>query len=332
MAFIFTAWSINTDAQPAEGRWVGFLQFEGDTAQHYFEIQMQCAHDSLRGVALLSPTPQHTITVSFVGKCHEKGISYQEIAVIKQRGRLQARVSSLKTATLSLLSGMECWVLQGTFEGRNGTVGSIYLTKQIEAVSNGIEVKIAIKDAQNQQFVPAWVEITRLPEQTLVLRHAVEGQWTTSLPKGEYEVFVDRRGFYHQHAQIGEADTALVFSLVTAKVGDVMRIEGLSFEQSEAWITRTSQRILNRLVRFLEENPHLEVRIAGHTDDVGSAYLNKRLSLERAESVVNYFISMGIAPQRLSAIGWGGTQPIFPNNSAENRAKNRRVTLEVLKK
>jgi OOP family OmpA-OmpF porin len=74
-----------------------------------------------------------------------------------------------------------------------------------------------------------------------------------------------------------------------------------------------------------------EVMIAvGHTDSVGTDAYNEKLSLRRADAVKAYLVSKGLDPARLYTEGKGETQPIADNRSAEGRAKNRRVTIEVV--
>lgn len=86
---------------------------------------------------------------------------------------------------------------------------------------------------------------------------------------------------------------------------------------------------LDGLAAFLKENPKVKVEIGGHTDDVGNDDDNQVLSQNRAESVANYLISKGIAPERLTHKGYGESQPIAPNTSAVGRLQNRRVECKV---
>ena len=75
----------------------------------------------------------------------------------------------------------------------------------------------------------------------------------------------------------------------------------------------------------------LEVIIAiGHTDSIGSKEYNQKLSVRRAEAVKAYLVSKGIEPNRIYTEGKGLTQPIASNSTAEGRAKNRRVEIEVV--
>ncbi len=77
----------------------------------------------------------------------------------------------------------------------------------------------------------------------------------------------------------------------------------------------------------LQDNPSLAVEIQGHTDDIGTASYNKKLSKQRADSVMNYLVKMGIDKKRLSTKGYGFTRPIASNLTKRGRAMNRRVEL-----
>jgi outer membrane protein OmpA-like peptidoglycan-associated protein len=81
---------------------------------------------------------------------------------------------------------------------------------------------------------------------------------------------------------------------------------------------------------LLKENPTLRIQIKGHTDNVGKALDNIKLSNDRASAVVAYLNIKGIDPKRLSFKGFGAAQPIADNNSEEGRARNRRTELKVV--
>jgi outer membrane protein OmpA-like peptidoglycan-associated protein len=74
----------------------------------------------------------------------------------------------------------------------------------------------------------------------------------------------------------------------------------------------------------------VRVEIGGHTDNTGNAASNMRLSLARAQAVRNYFIGKGIAADRLTARGYGSTQPVANNATVAGRAENRRVELKKI--
>ena len=89
--------------------------------------------------------------------------------------------------------------------------------------------------------------------------------------------------------------------------------------------------MLNEAVKVLGQNPDLKVEIDGHTDSTGPAEYNMVLSQKRAQAVMKYFVDNGVDAGRLTAKGFGLTQPIADNGSKEGRAKNRRVELKPVK-
>ena len=104
-------------------------------------------------------------------------------------------------------------------------------------------------------------------------------------------------------------------------------LSGVTFEFDSAVLRPESKQILQDDIQILKENPQIRVEVQGHTDDIGTAEYNMGLSDRRAQSVKQYLISQGIAASRLTAKGYGESNPRFPNDSDANRAKNRRVEL-----
>ncbi|HVX87811.1 MAG TPA: OmpA family protein [Gemmatimonadales bacterium] len=107
-------------------------------------------------------------------------------------------------------------------------------------------------------------------------------------------------------------------------------LEGVTFRSGSSAITPTSRPILDRVAEALVNNPSYRVEVQGHTDNSGAVATNTRLSQARANSVRAYLISKGVDGGRLTAVGYGPTQPKVPNTSAANRAQNRRVELKQI--
>jgi outer membrane protein OmpA-like peptidoglycan-associated protein len=80
----------------------------------------------------------------------------------------------------------------------------------------------------------------------------------------------------------------------------------------------------------MKEKSGLKVQLAGHTDDTGEDAQNLTLSQKRADAVLKYLQSKGVAASRLSAKGFGEAQPVVTNDSDENRAKNRRTEFRIV--
>jgi outer membrane protein OmpA-like peptidoglycan-associated protein len=123
----------------------------------------------------------------------------------------------------------------------------------------------------------------------------------------------------------------LELSIEEAKVGQTIVLNNIYFETGKATINTAFSPDLEKLVRFLKDNPETRLEIQGHTDNTGSLLINNRLSQARAESVVTFLSGNGIDQNRLLAKGYGPTRPLMSNDTPENRARNRRVEMKVIK-
>jgi chemotaxis protein MotB len=101
------------------------------------------------------------------------------------------------------------------------------------------------------------------------------------------------------------------------------------FDSGKAQLKDSATVIFNNLAQLFRENPDYRIAIRGHTDDLAIDTVqfpsNWELSAIRATTVLRYFIQQGIDPERMSATGYADFLPLVPNDSPENRAKNRRV-------
>lgn len=100
---------------------------------------------------------------------------------------------------------------------------------------------------------------------------------------------------------------------------------GIRFDVGKASLRPESMGVLNEIYKMLSEHPDVAVSIEGHTDSDGDNNLNQKLSEERARTVMNQLISMGIDAGRLNSRGFGESQPINSNTTPEGKAENRRV-------
>lgn len=102
---------------------------------------------------------------------------------------------------------------------------------------------------------------------------------------------------------------------------------GILFDYDKASLQKESLEQLEHVVTLLHDNPDLALEVQGHTDDQGSDDYNLELSQRRAETVRSFLLLFGVEESRLTAKGYGESKPVAPNDSDENRAKNRRVEL-----
>tara|TARA_R110002073_G_scaffold83323_5_gene198793 strand:- start:360 stop:1514 length:1155 start_codon:yes stop_codon:yes gene_type:complete len=103
---------------------------------------------------------------------------------------------------------------------------------------------------------------------------------------------------------------------------------GILFDTDKSTIKPSYYSDVDKVATIMEQNPALEVEIQGHTDTVGTAPYNMKLSVRRANSVMKYLVNKGINPARLTAQGFGLTMPTASNSTPEGRAHNRRVELK----
>jgi OOP family OmpA-OmpF porin len=107
--------------------------------------------------------------------------------------------------------------------------------------------------------------------------------------------------------------------------------DNLTFETGKSIIKSTSFPYLDELATVLIEDPTWNLKVVGHTDNVGSDQINLRLSKARAEAVKKYLVDKGIAITRIETAGFGETKPIASNTTPDGREKNRRVEFTIIK-
>lgn len=103
--------------------------------------------------------------------------------------------------------------------------------------------------------------------------------------------------------------------------------KGINFQSGSKKLTKSSYKTLNNIVALMKKFSTANIEVQGHTDNTGSEETNKKISQDRAQVVVDYFIQNGISPDRVRAVGFGSDKPIADNKTKKGRSKNRRVEL-----
>jgi outer membrane protein OmpA-like peptidoglycan-associated protein len=106
----------------------------------------------------------------------------------------------------------------------------------------------------------------------------------------------------------------------------------LLFATGESTLLPKSQEQLKNVVEILKAYPSVELKIGGYTDNTGDPKANQKLSEDRAKSVMNKMVAMGIDAKRLTAEGYGEKHPVASNDTEEGKALNRRIAMRVTKK
>lgn len=107
-------------------------------------------------------------------------------------------------------------------------------------------------------------------------------------------------------------------------------LDNCTFESGKATLKPEAYTVLDDLVEYLKRKEDERIEVGGHTDNVGKAEANIVLSTNRANTVMEYLLSKGIAAERLSAKGYGLTMPIADNDDEEGRQMNRRTEVKIL--
>ena len=131
--------------------------------------------------------------------------------------------------------------------------------------------------------------------------------------------------------QTMDSNRKVIREITMTKKGENIILDHLIFEQGRGTINKESFPSLDEVVAMLEDHPSMVIQLEGHTDNVGNAKLNMKLSEDRVENVKKYLVSKGIGKDRVKTKAFGGTQPLSTDKTEEARALNRRVEMRVLK-
>ncbi len=224
-----------------------------------------------------------------------------------------------------------------TYQEENETVAMIKSIVKNPAVT--IEGSVTNVSTGNPIF--ARIDIFSIGDDQLVNSVATNvsnGNFSLSIPSDSLFNLVVKADGYMRHettvivrpGQETELDTD--FELIPLEVGVTIQLPSVLFERSTTNLLSDSFQELDQVVGLLEEYQEMVIALSGHTDNQGSSKLNLELSKDRVETVILYLVGKGIARNRLSGKGYGGTKPIANNRSEETRKLNRRVEFTIVKK
>jgi OOP family OmpA-OmpF porin len=130
-------------------------------------------------------------------------------------------------------------------------------------------------------------------------------------------------------APVAAAPEPVLVIVPVARTQQYCSILDIQFEVNKSTVQREAEERLDVLVTFMRKYPDTTAVIEGHTDEVGTTADNMRLSQNRADSMVNYLASRGIARSRLQAVGYGETRPIADNSTQIGKRLNRRINAVI---
>jgi outer membrane protein OmpA-like peptidoglycan-associated protein len=220
-------------------------------------------------------------------------------------------------------------------------LSELTVEKRVEVTTTAVTLlKGLVQDAESKKPLLAQIDITdnELGEVIASFEtNSQSGRYMVSLPSGKnygLTVKAEDHLFYSENIDVrGNADYQEIYKdidLSPLAVGAKVVLRNLFFESGKAVLTKESVTELYRLLVMLKDMPKLRIEISGHTDNVGSAASNKRLSEARAKAVVDYLVKDGVDASRLTYVGYGFDQPVADNTTAAGRAQNRRTEFKIV--
>ncbi len=200
-------------------------------------------------------------------------------------------------------------------------------------------VQGTVYDAKTKKGLPSSVELIDNSTNTSVTKVQTDetGYYFITLPVGkDYTFTVNRQGylFYSKLYELASKQADSTYRndipLQPIEMNITTRLNNIQFETNSFKLLPVSLIELDKLLQLLNENPQIKVEISGHTDNVGAAADNLKLSQNRAKAVVDYLVSKGIDPKRLTSKGYGATNPVADNKTEEGRARNRRTEFTIV--
>lgn len=200
-------------------------------------------------------------------------------------------------------------------------------------------LKASVKSRKDSSFLAQgiydiWLDGSKLPEKQYTKSPS---GFELDLPiGGKYFVMVKSQEFIEAHHNFDltfakeKESIEQDFYLVPLEVGATVQVENIYFDLGKSNLRSESFAELDLLTDIMNDHQDLFIEISGHTDNRGNAYLNKKLSGERALAVKNYLIAKGVDQDRMTHKGYGFDRPIAKNDTEANRSKNRRVEFTIL--
>lgn len=201
---------------------------------------------------------------------------------------------------------------------------------QSEILANG-----KVMDSRTGKGVKAMVRYSSIPTGSIYGRF---NDSTFSFPifgTAKYQITAAAEGYNPRTVIVDpkdiNSDNRVLRDIYLTPKGETIVLNHLIFAQGKADIDPKSYGELDEVVQMLKENAQMEIRLEGHTDNVGNAKANMELSQNRVDAVKKYMVSKGIAKNRIETKAFGGSQPLRNEMTPEARAKNRRVEMRILK-
>jgi len=227
--------------------------------------------------------------------------------------------------------------------GKSEITQEIYVEPSVEVPQNDVTIlKGKVLDNKTSMPLEADIEIIDNNNNKVIANfnsNSKTGEYLVCLPSGiNYGISITAPDylFHSENFDIPQAtgyqEISKDISLMGLEIGNKVVLNNIFFDYNKSSIKSTSLPELQRLVDLLITEMSVKIEISGHTDNIGSKPYNQKLSEERAKSVVDFLIELGISPERLKYVGYGLDNPIADNSKEEGRKQNRRTEFSIIEK
>lgn len=215
---------------------------------------------------------------------------------------------------------------------------SSFLTVKAQELKPTIEqALIKVKAVDDKNMVQSNSEISFIDEVTkkeFTKLTNEKGEFSLLLPTGKkykvkYKAFVDVDTDLELELPLQKTAYMITYTITVIPPRN-FTLDNVNFDTGKSSLRADSYKALNELIAYLKLKPKLIIEIGGHTDNVGGALDNLKLSQERANTVRAYLIKNGIQATNVQAKGYGDTEPIASNETTEGRQQNRRTEVKIL--
>ncbi len=202
-------------------------------------------------------------------------------------------------------------------------------------------IKGELKDEKSNEAIVARIELKNIKTKmiTEIPVDSITGKYVAVFPlKNDYLLTIKKDDYAYESKYISAKDetfqqpVTIDIQIKPIEVGASYQLKDINYATNSFILAEESKIIIDGFIEFLKEHPNVNIDIQGYTDDIGNDKNNLTLSDNRAKSVYDYLMLNGITAKRLNYKGLGESNPILPNISDENRAKNRRTVFVIKSK
>ncbi|KOY84853.1 hypothetical protein AD998_00650 [bacterium 336/3] len=231
-------------------------------------------------------------------------------------------------------NGMDIYFSKQGFFGYYSSRGDIYKVRMLEPI---LVLSGKTLNAKNNEPISANLIIEEASLKTPTTLKTEQGNYTTKLNLGKkYLITAEAKGFFPREEIVDASElkdyTELQkdFLLVPLEKDQAIRLNFISFARGESLLLPESYAELNKVVKMMNDNPNVKIRLEGHTEIYGNKKGLMKLSKNRVVAVKEYLTRQGVPKKRIDYKAFGSTRPLTTEDTEKARQLNRRVEIRVI--